>query len=116
MTTHRGSSLPLANRILGQLPPEEYQRLSPYLEPFTLSVGDVLYYPQEPFSHVYFLNRGTVSIISTFEDGDGVEVGVVGNEGMFGINVVLGSATTPHEAIVQLPGDGFRITTNKIRE
>jgi CRP-like cAMP-binding protein len=116
MTTQQGSSLPTTNRILGQLPPEEYQRLSPHLEFFTLSVGDVLCYPQEPFSHVYFLNHGTVSIISTFEDGAGVEVGVVGNEGMFGINVVLGSATTPHEAMTQLPGDGLRITTNKIRE
>ena len=118
MTMHdgNGSSLPIANRILAQLPAEEYERLSPHLEPVTLALGDVLHYPQSPITHVYFPNRGTVSVIATFEDGGGVEVGVVGNEGMFGLNVVLGSLTTPHEAIVQLPGDALRMTVSVIAE
>ncbi|HEY9283748.1 MAG TPA: Crp/Fnr family transcriptional regulator [Pyrinomonadaceae bacterium] len=106
---------PTANRILKQLPPEEYERLSPHLEPVPLSRGDVLYYPQDPVSHVYFPNSGTVSVIATFTDGGSVEVGVVGNEGVFGINVVLGSVTTPHEAIVQLPGDGVRASSDVLR-
>ena len=115
MDTLQGSSLPIANQILNKLPPEEYERLSPYLEHITLSLGDVLYYPQDPITHVYFPNRGTLSVISTFKDGGGVEVGVVGNEGMFGLNVILGSVTTPHEALVQLPGDGFRISADLIK-
>jgi CRP-like cAMP-binding protein len=106
---------PSANRILNQLPPEEYERLSPYLEPVTLSRGDVLYYPQDPVSHVYFPNSGTVSVVATFAEGGGVEVGLVGNEGVFGINVVLGSVTTPHEAVVQLPGDGVRASSEALR-
>src|SRR5918997_3479638 len=109
MSMHQGSGLPIANQILNRLPPEEYERLSPHLEPRTLSLGDVLYYPQDPVTHVYFPNSGTLSVISTFENGGNVEIGVVGNEGMFGLNVILGSVTTPHEALVQLPGDGFRI-------
>jgi CRP-like cAMP-binding protein len=112
----KGSSLPIANRILAQLPPEEYERLSPHLEPVTLALGEVIHYPQEPVTHVYFPNRGTVSVIATFEDGGGVEVGVVGNEGMFGLNVVLGSLTTPHEALIQMAGDGFRTPASTIRE
>ena len=107
--------IPLAattsNRILSQLSPEEYEHLSPYLERVTLSVGDILYYPNDPATHVYFLNRGSVSVISTFADGGGVEVGVVGNEGIFGVHVLLGSVTAPLEAIVQQPGDAFRVLT-----
>ena len=106
---------PAANRMLNQLPPEEYERLSPHLEPVTLSRGDVLHYPQDPVSHVYFPNCGTVSVVATFADGGGVEVGLVGNEGVFGINVVLGSVTTPHEAIVQLAGDGVRSSSDALR-
>jgi CRP-like cAMP-binding protein len=56
-----------------------------------------------------------VSVVATFADGGGVEVGVVGNEGVFGINVVLGSVTTPHEAVVQLPGDGVRASADVLR-
>jgi CRP-like cAMP-binding protein len=43
-------------------------------------------------------------------------VGIVGNEGVFGINVVLGSVTTPHEAIVQQSGDGVRATADALRQ
>lgn len=111
-----GVSLPVVNRILAQLPAQEYERLAPHLEPVPLTLGDVLHYPQEPVTHVYFPIRGTVSVIATFADGGGVEVGVVGNEGLFGVNVVLGSLTTPHEAIVQLPGEAFRIPAIILRE
>lgn len=116
MPTLQESSLPTTNRILSQLSTEEFERLSPHLEPVTLALGDMLYYPQDPVTHVYFLNRGTVSIIATFEEGDGVEVGLVGNEGVFGINVVLGSMNTPHEALVQLAGDALRIPATVIKK
>ncbi|MDX6695340.1 MAG: hypothetical protein QOF02_2943 [Blastocatellia bacterium] len=116
MLANHSSGLQTANRILNELPPEEYESLSPYLQPVALQLGDVLYYPQDPTTHVYFLNRGTVSVITTFEDGGNVEIGMVGNEGMFGLNVVLGSVDTPHEALVQLPGDGFRLPAEIVRK
>jgi CRP-like cAMP-binding protein len=105
-----------SNRILSELPTEEYERLSPHFELLALSLGDILYYPHDPVTHVYFPNRGSLSIISTFADGNGVEVGVVGNEGVFGTNVVLGSVTTPLEALVQVPGDGLRISAEVIKK
>jgi CRP-like cAMP-binding protein len=114
MSTLHGDGSPTANLILNQLPPEEYERLAPHLEPVTLALGDVLHYPQDPVSHVYFPDSGSVSVVATFADGGGVEVGVVGNEGLFGINVVLGSVATPHEAIVQLPGGGVRASADAL--
>ncbi|HEX5705971.1 MAG TPA: Crp/Fnr family transcriptional regulator [Pyrinomonadaceae bacterium] len=98
-----------ANRILNALTRAEYDRLSPDLEPVKLSVGEVLCHPEETVTHVYFPNRGTVSLVSTFENGGSVEVGMVGNEGMFGVSVFLGSVSTPLLAVVQLPGDGLRM-------
>lgn len=112
-----GSSLPTtANQILNALTRAEYERLAVHLEPVTLSLGDVLYRPDQPITHVYFPNRGTISVVSTFEDGGSVEVGMVGNEGMFGISVFLGSISTPLEAIVQLPGDGLRMHADVLRQ
>jgi CRP-like cAMP-binding protein len=57
-----------------------------------------------------------VSVVSGFEDGTSVEVGMVGNEGMFGVNVFLGSVSTPLEAVVQLPGEGYRLRADVLRE
>jgi CRP-like cAMP-binding protein len=105
-----------ANRILNALPPEEYDRLVPHLEHVGLARCEVLYRPEEPITHVYFPQRGTVSVVSVFEDGRGVEVGMVGNEGLFGVSALLGSAATPLEAVVQLPGDALRVRAGLLRQ
>lgn len=116
MQTPQGNRPQIVNQILNRLPAEESERLYSRMEHVTLELGDVLNYPQSPVSHVYFPDHGSVSVIATFENGGAAEIGVVGNEGMFGINVVLGSVTTPHEAIVQLPGDGWRMPADALRE
>ena len=104
-----------ANRILNALTPSEFESLSPHLDPINLSRGEVLCRPDQPVTHVYFPNRGTVSVVSTFEDGTSVEVGMVGNEGMFGVCVFLGSVSTPLTAQVQLPGEGLRMRAEVLR-
>ena len=103
------------NRILTALTRAEYERLTPHLEPVTLWQGEILCRPDQPITHVYFPNRGTVSLVSTFEDGGSVEVGMVGNEGMFGVCVFLGSISTPLLAQVQLPGEGFRMRVEVLK-
>lgn len=115
MFTSRETPAPTFNRILNALPPEEYERLSPHLEHVTLSLRQILYRPEQPITHVYFPESGTVSTVSVLGDGRHVEVGMVGNEGMFGVNVFMGSVSTPMEAIVQLPGVGYRMRADVLR-
>jgi CRP-like cAMP-binding protein len=115
MSTTVESLITTANRILSALPLEEYERLSAELEPVSMPLGEILCHPDEPITHVYFPNRGTVSLVSSFEDGTSVEVGMVGNEGMFGVCVFLGSISTPLLAQVQLPGDGLRMRTDVLK-
>ena len=109
MYAHTARRPQTSNRILNALTRPEFESLSTHLDPVNLSPREVLYRPEQPVTHVYFPNRGTVSVISSFEDGDTVEVGMVGNEGMFGVNVFLGSVSTPLMAQVQLPGDALRV-------
>ncbi|HEX8709379.1 MAG TPA: Crp/Fnr family transcriptional regulator [Pyrinomonadaceae bacterium] len=117
MSTHTGiPPPPTSNRVLNALPPAEYERLSPYLEAVPLPLGEILYRPEEIITHVYFPNRGTVSVLCVLEDGRMVEAGMVGNEGMFGVSVFLGSITTPLQAVVQLPGDALRMRADVLRQ
>jgi CRP-like cAMP-binding protein len=115
MSTLAPSIPTTSNRILNALSRTEYERLAAELEPVKLSLGEVLCHANEPITHVYFPNRGTVSLVSTFEDGSSVEVGMVGNEGMFGVCVFLGSISTPLLAQVQLAGDGFRMRVDVLK-
>lgn len=114
MSTHHDSTLP-QNLILKALPPEVYERISADLEPIEMPLGEVLYQPNEPITHAYFPILGTVSVICTFEDGKSVEAGMVGNEGMFGVSVFLGSVSAPLEAVVQLPGDALRMRASALQ-
>jgi CRP-like cAMP-binding protein len=115
MSTLQDVHRPSTNRILNALARAEYQHLTPYLEHVNMRAGEVLYHPYEPITHVYFPNRGTVSILSVFEDGGSVEVGMVGNEGMFGVSVFLGSITAPLQSVVQLPGDSLRLQADVLK-
>ncbi|HYO98704.1 MAG TPA: Crp/Fnr family transcriptional regulator [Pyrinomonadaceae bacterium] len=109
-------SLPTtANSILNSLTCAEYERLAIYLEPVEMRLGEVLCRPEQPITHVYFPSRGTISLVSTFEDGGSVEVGMVGNEGMFGVCVFLGTISTPLLAQVQLAGDGLRMPADVLK-
>jgi CRP-like cAMP-binding protein len=104
-----------SNSVLNALTRSEYESLAAYLEPVNLSSKEVLYRPEQAITHVYFPNRGVVSVVALFEDGGSVEVGMVGNEGMFGVSVFLGSVSTPLEAVVQLPGDALRMRADVLR-
>lgn len=115
MSTHTPSLPPAANRILNSLSHAEYERLALDLEFVTLSAGEVVCHPDEPITHVYFPNRGTVSLVSSFEDGGTVEIGMVGNEGMFGVCVFLGTISSPLLAQVQMGGDGFRMRADVLK-
>ena len=54
-------------------------------------------------------------MVSTLEDGARIEVGMVGPEGMVGLPVLLGSGTSPWEAMVQVEGLGSRMSAHAFR-
>lgn len=45
---------PRANRLLAALPPDEWARWLPALEPVDMPLGKVLYESGMPMGHVYF--------------------------------------------------------------
>jgi CRP-like cAMP-binding protein len=115
MYTHTVAPPQTSNLILNALTRSEVEGLSSHLDTVNLFPGEVLYRPEQPITHVYFPNRGSVSVVSSFEDGTTVEVGMVGNEGMFGVNVFMGSVSTPLTAQVQLPGEALRMRSEVLR-
>jgi CRP-like cAMP-binding protein len=99
----------VGNKLLAAVPREEYERLLPNLEAISLSFKQYIYEPNEPIDYVYFPNWGVVSMLTVMEDGGAVEVATVGNEGMIGIHVLLGTDRVSTEAFVQVPGDALRM-------
>ncbi|HYX15174.1 MAG TPA: Crp/Fnr family transcriptional regulator [Nostoc sp.] len=104
-----------ANYLLAVLPAVDYERLVPHLKLVPLPLRKVLYEPGEPITKVYFPNKAVVSIITTMEDGSTVEVGLVSNEGMVGMPIILGDDTTTTTAFVQIAGVGMQMDADILR-
>lgn len=73
--------------------------------------GAVLSEPGTPTRHVYFPTEGFISLVAMSSDTGGVEVGMVGTEGMLGAQLALGVSVAPLHALVQGPGSALRIPT-----
>src|SRR5207244_1280986 len=97
------------NRILAALPPEDFDRFSPALQPIFLSLRQVIHDVSSPIEHVYFVEQGVGSILTIMADGSAIEVGMIGSEGMLGVSAVFGSATSDQRVIVQIPGTALRM-------
>ena len=104
-----------ANLVLAALPREEYQRLLTSLEPVELSYGQVLYEPAGPIRHVYFPVDCLISLLTAVDKSRTLEVGMVGNEGMVGIPMVLGIGVSAVRALVQGSGTALRMTAARFR-
>lgn len=104
------------NRLLATLPAEAYEQLQPALEQVTLSFKQTLQEPNVPLSHVYFPLSGVVSMLVVLEDETSIEVATVGNEGMVGLPLFLGSDTMPTKAMVQIPGEAVRMSSQTFKQ
>jgi CRP-like cAMP-binding protein len=104
------------NRLLDALPPEEYAQVARALEPVELQLGQALFEPGERAEYVYFPVEAVVSLLTDLEDGTGVEVGLVGREGMVGISIVYGVERESKLATVQRTGSALRMRADDLRE
>jgi CRP-like cAMP-binding protein len=84
--------------ILAALLASQYERLLPKLEHVTLKGGEIVYRADQKIEHVYFPEEAVVAMIDSMDDGRTVEVGIIGREGLVGINIFLGGIVTPDKA------------------
>ena len=100
---------PKSNQLLAALPEAEWERWSSQLEAVDMPLGKVLYESGSRVTHVYFPTTSIVSLLYVMEDGSSAEIAVVGREGLVGISLFMGGASTPSRALVQSAGTGFRL-------
>src|SRR6266853_6845819 len=57
-----------------------------------------------------------VSVVATMRDGASIELGMIGREGMYSVSAILSDDSPFQNAMVQLPGHGFRLRTHLLRQ
>jgi CRP-like cAMP-binding protein len=106
---------PRRNLLLRALPDPEYDRLRPLLEPVALEVRDPVYERGKPIEHLYFPVTGVLSLITSVEGEAGIEVATIGYEGVSGLPLFLGTATSPHDCFCQIAGWMLRLPAAELR-
>ena len=111
--TYRRIKLPtVENHMMARLPRKDRLCLLAVCEPINLHSAEVLCEPGQSVPYVYFPLNSTISLQALVEGSPGVEVGMVGREGMLGSQVALGVTTAPMHAHVQAAGPAYRIKTS----
>ena len=103
------------NRLLKLLSSPELERLGKDLEPVALSFKEPLHEQGKPIKHLYFPNSGVISLVTDVTDGQPVETGTIGREGVAGIGAFLGMPNATGRAFCQIPGDAIRIRCEAVQ-
>jgi CRP-like cAMP-binding protein len=104
------------NKILLSIPDEEFREIRPHLESVELESHQVLHEAHEIVQYAYFPNDGLLSLVVVMAEAKTVEAGIVGKEGLVGIPAIAGLSRSPLREVVQITGDGLRMSVVTLRE
>ncbi|MBV8299650.1 MAG: Crp/Fnr family transcriptional regulator [Candidatus Eremiobacteraeota bacterium] len=97
------------NYLLSTLEGDERRRIEPLLERVHLGHKTVLAARGEPIEALYFPVNCVTSTLMELPEGDTVEVGMMGAEGVTGLSLIYGEPRSGTTVIVQVPGAAERI-------
>jgi hypothetical protein len=98
----------VGNRLLAVLPSSDQNRFFATCEEVGLVRAEPLHAAGD-LEYVYFPTCGSISLVLPVGKSASLEVGLVGNEGMFGVPLTRDVPACPFHAVVQAPGAALRM-------
>jgi len=98
------------NRLLDPLSARDRRRIALCGDVIELGLDDVLHEAGTRLRHVYFPTGSFISLVTPAETSAGIEVALVGSEGMVGLPLLLGVSASALHHVVQGAGGALRIT------
>lgn len=106
---------PIENRLLAAVPARVRRQLLERCDRVELTPGEVVCTPGMPMHHVYFPLESFVAMVAPVDDG-AMQVGMVGNEGMVGVSLMLGVGTSSLRGLVQGGGSAWKMREGAFRQ
>ncbi len=86
------------------------------MEQIELPSGTILYRTGEQPEFAHFMTSGIASVVTFMANGSGVEVGLIGKEGLVEAVNLLGPASPPTTAFIQVEGTALRMRFAELRK
>ncbi|MDT8438873.1 MAG: Crp/Fnr family transcriptional regulator [Wenzhouxiangellaceae bacterium] len=102
----------VGNRLLDALPRRQLSQFLTHCETVTMQFGELLARKDMPVQHAYFPLSGFASLVIKVVGHKPLELHLIGNEGMLGAELALGSGLAPHTSMVQGSGTVLRISAS----
>ena len=103
------------NRILASLSESALKFLARHLEEQELLHGDKLGRPHQRVERVYFPTAGIISLVIELSEGNMIETGMIGRDGLFGAGSALDSKLLLYTALVQVGGRAYVADVEPVR-
>lgn len=104
------------NDFLTSLSEADYALLRPHLVDAKLVHREILFSAGGNITKVYFPTSGIVSLVVTLSEGESIEAGMIGRDGIVGGSAALDGSIALNEAIIQAPGEAVTIDVRLLRE
>ncbi len=104
------------NALIASLPRTVRENVSDACESAELPFGEALCKPGDSIRYVYFPTDSYISLITPAGASESLEVGMVGNEGMFGITLLLDVKVSALLGLVQGGGQALRMPAGRFRQ
>ena len=104
------------NRILSTVSAEDMADLQPHLRLVELEHGRVLAESRQRVHKVYFPHGGILSSVVELKTGWGIEVGMIGKDGVFGAAQAMDDRMSLNKIVVQVPGWASVIDAEAVKE
>ncbi len=112
MTLHH----PPKNRLMRLLNAETLSKLEKNLSICRLARDDDMFQHVIQIDYIYFPITSIIAVINHLDDGPAPEVATIGNDGIVGIDALIGAESQTRKYIVQSAGTAYRIQADLIRK
>jgi CRP-like cAMP-binding protein len=104
------------NLFLSSLSRSNYDWLASRSTEIEVPLHTTLYEEGVPLRYAYFLTFGLASVVTPMSNGESVEVGFIGHEGVVGGLHLLGPASLSTRCMMQLSGTALRISYGNLQK
>jgi len=104
------------NLLLNALDEPSLKAVAPSLEYIKLDARQTLVEAGSTSDWIYFIEDGLISLLSEYEPGRLIEVGMVGREGIYDVGFALHDEQAAFDGNVQVEGSAYRVSRAVLRQ